>query len=83
MHAQINEPVNLGNPKEFTIMELARLVISLTGTKSKIVYKTLPLDDPRQRQPDISRAKKELKWSPKVPLKEGLETTIDWFLRHS
>ena len=72
-------PVNVGNPNEFTILELAKKVIELTGSKSKIIYKPLPSDDPMQRQPDISLAKKELDWSPKVNLDEGLIKTIDFF----
>jgi UDP-glucuronate decarboxylase len=72
-------PVNIGNPGEFTILELAKKVIELTGSKSKIVYKPLPSDDPMQRQPDISLAKKELDWSPKINLDEGLIKTIDFF----
>lgn len=72
-------PVNLGNPREFTIKELAEKIIGLTGSKSKIVYKPLPEDDPRQRQPDISLAKKELDWEPKIQLDEGLVKTIDYF----
>lgn len=72
-------PVNVGNPNEFTILELAQKVIELTGSKSKIIYKPLPSDDPMQRQPDISLAKKELNWEPKVQLEEGLLKTIDYF----
>jgi len=79
MRAKTNEPVNLGNPNEFTILELAHLVIKLTKTKSKIVFKPLPQDDPRQRKPDIKRAQKILKWQPKIQLREGLEKTIGWF----
>jgi dTDP-glucose 4,6-dehydratase len=75
----LNDPVNLGNPGEFTIMQLARLVLKLTGSKSRIIYKPLPQDDPRQRRPDITRARKYLKWQPKVPLNEGLVRTIEWF----
>lgn len=74
-------PVNLGNPGEFTILELAEKVIKMTGSKSKIVHKPLPSDDPRQRQPDITLAKSALKWSPKVSLDEGLGATIEYF-RH-
>lgn len=81
MSARINEPINLGNPNEFTILELARLIIGLTGAKSRIVFKALPQDDPRQRQPDISRAKIILKWKPQVQLREGLTRTIAWFSR--
>jgi UDP-glucuronate decarboxylase len=72
-------PVNLGNPNEFTIRELADLVIELTGSKSKILHKPLPEDDPTRRQPDITLAKEKLGWEPKVPLREGLEKTIAWF----
>ena len=72
-------PVNLGNPSEFTIMELADLVIDLTGSKSKIVYKPLPSDDPMQRQPDISLAKSQLDWEPKIMLEDGLKKTISYF----
>jgi len=72
-------PVNLGNPTEFTIMELADLVIDLTGSKSKIVYKPLPSDDPMQRQPDISLAKSKLDWEPNIKLEDGLKKTISYF----
>jgi UDP-glucuronate decarboxylase len=72
-------PVNIGNPNEFTIKELAEKVIELTGTKSKIIYHDLPSDDPMQRQPDISLAKRELNWEPKVQLNEGLLKTIEYF----
>jgi UDP-glucuronate decarboxylase len=72
-------PVNVGNPNEFTIKELAEAVIELTGSDSKIVYEQLPADDPMQRQPDISLAKKELGWEPTIQLREGLTKTIDYF----
>jgi UDP-glucuronate decarboxylase len=72
-------PINLGNPREFTILELAKLVIEKTNSKSKLVFHDLPQDDPRQRQPDISRAKDQLGWEPKVELHEGLSLTIDFF----
>jgi UDP-glucuronate decarboxylase len=72
-------PVNIGNPHEFTILGLAEKVIKLTGSKSKIVKMPLPPDDPMQRQPDISLAKKELNWAPKIELEEGLEKTINFF----
>ena len=72
-------PVNMGNPGEFTIKELAEKVIAITGSSSKIIYKDLPVDDPTQRKPDISLAKKELGWEPKVQLDEGLENTIEYF----
>jgi UDP-glucuronate decarboxylase len=72
-------PVNIGNPNEFTILELAEKVIKLTGSKSNIIRMPLPPDDPTQRQPDISLAKKELNWAPKIQLEEGLTKTIDYF----
>lgn len=72
-------PVNIGNPNEFTIKELAEKVIELTGSKSKFVYNPLPNDDPKQRQPDISLAKEKLNWEPNVQLEEGLIKTIDYF----
>ena len=72
-------PVNIGNPNEFTILQLAEQVIELTNSKSKIVRMPLPPDDPTQRQPNISLAKKELDWEPKIQLKEGLLKTIDYF----
>ncbi len=74
-------PVNLGNPAEFTIMELARKVIELTGSASEVIYKPLPQDDPRQRKPDIALARKELQWQPVVGLDEGLKKTIAYFER--
>jgi UDP-glucuronate decarboxylase len=72
-------PVNLGNPEEFTIYELAQLVLELTGSRSPVVFKPLPADDPARRCPDISLARKKLGWEPKVPLREGLIRTIEWF----
>jgi UDP-glucuronate decarboxylase len=72
-------PMNLGNPGEFTMLELAELTLKLVGGKSKIVHKPLPADDPKQRQPDITQAKSVLKWEPKVPLQEGLDRTIAYF----
>lgn len=78
-HDDFTGPVNIGNPNEFTIMELAQQIIHLTSSKSKIIRMPLPPDDPSQRQPDISLARKELDWSPKVELEEGLIKTIDYF----
>ena len=79
-------PVNLGNPSEFTILELAHLVLELTGSKSKIVFAPATADDPQQRRPDITLAQQRLGWTPTVSLREGLATTIEWFrgidLRH-
>jgi UDP-glucuronate decarboxylase len=74
-------PVNIGNPNEFTIHELAECVLKLIGGKSKLVYQPLPPDDPRQRQPDITLAKQKLDWEPKVPLEDGLKETISYFRR--
>jgi len=76
---QTTGPVNIGNPGEFTMLELAQLVIKLTGTKSKITHKPLPADDPKQRRPDISLAKKIINWEPKISLEEGLAKTIEYF----
>ena len=72
-------PMNLGNPSEFTMLQLAELTLKLVGGKSKIVHKPLPSDDPKQRRPDITFAQKVLKWEPKVPLEEGLQRTIAYF----
>ena len=72
-------PVNIGNPDEFKIIELAEKVIKLTNSKSKIVYRPLPSDDPLMRQPDISLAKRELDWEPNIKLEEGLRKTINFF----
>ena len=72
-------PVNIGNPNEFTILELAEKIIKLTNSPSKIIYKPLPSDDPMQRQPDITLAKKELNWQPTIQLEEGLLKTIEYF----
>ena len=72
-------PMNLGNPSEYSILEIAKIVIELVGSKSKIIFKPLPEDDPKQRQPDISLAKSKLDWEPKTHLKEGLEKTIQYF----
>lgn len=81
-HSDLNEPVNIGNPNEITIKELADHIIRLTQSKSKLKAKPLPKDDPRQRRPDISRAKDKLKWQPKIDLEEGLARTVDWFKQH-
>ena len=74
-------PVNMGNPDEFTILELAEKIIDITGSHSKIIHKPLPSDDPKQRKPDITLAKKELDWKPKIKLKDGLVKTIGYFER--
>jgi dTDP-glucose 4,6-dehydratase len=79
MDSATNDPVNIGNPHEMTIAEIAETIIRLTGARSRIVYKPLPTDDPKVRQPDITRARTLLGWQPKVPLDEGLVKTIDYF----
>jgi len=73
------EPVNLGNPDEISIRDFAEEIIALTGTKQKVVYKPLPVDDPQQRQPDISLAKEKLDWQPAVSRQDGLRITYEWF----
>ena len=72
-------PINLGNPGEFTIRALAEIVIDITGSKSKIVHRPLPSDDPKQRKPNISKAQELLGWRPTVPLRDGLKKTIAYF----
>jgi len=80
MKSDLNaQPINIGNPGEFTMRELAEKVLSLTGSRSEVVYRPLPQDDPKQRRPDISRARKLLGWEPRVPLEEGLRHTIEYF----
>lgn len=79
MDGDCTGPVNIGNPDEFTIAELAKEVLDLTGSKSKLINKPLPSDDPVRRRPDISIARDKLGWTPKVPLREGLRHTIDYF----
>ena len=79
MDAKTNEPVNIGNPHEVTIEEIARTIIRLIGSTSKIIYRPLPVDDPRQRRPDITRARTLLAWEPTVGLEEGLKKSIEYF----
>jgi UDP-glucuronate decarboxylase len=79
--SEFTGPINLGNPKEFTILELAETIVRMTASRSKIVFKPLPTDDPVQRQPDISLACRELSWEPRVALEDGLRETIDYFKR--
>ena len=79
LYSDFNEPVNLGNPKEMTVLELAKRIVELAESKSKLEFHKLPQDDPRVRQPDISRAKKVLGWAPKVDLRVGLSKTINYF----
>jgi dTDP-glucose 4,6-dehydratase len=79
MESKANMPVNLGNPNEMSIKELAKLIIKITASKSKIAYKPLPIDDPKVRQPDITLARKALRWKPEISLEKGLSKTIRWF----
>src|SRR5689334_17318561 len=79
MESDTNDPVNIGNPHEVTIEEITRTIIKLVGSKSTLVYRPLPVDDPKQRKPDITRARTLLKWEPKVNLEEGLLKTVDYF----
>jgi dTDP-glucose 4,6-dehydratase len=81
MASEVSDPVNIGNPHEMTIRQLAEQIIALTGSRSRIVEKALPVDDPKVRQPDITRARTLLGWEPKVPLAEGLTRTLDYFKR--
>ena len=81
MRAPVNDPVNLGNPQEMTLLELAKRILRLTGARSEIVFRPLPTDDPKVRQPEIGRARALLGWEPRVDVDEGLRLTIDWFTR--
>ena len=80
--SNLTGPVNIGNPREFTIKQFADLVVKTRGAKSKIVYESLPKDDPKQRKPDITLARTKLGWEPKVPLEKGIILTMDWFRSH-
>ena len=80
--SKISGPVNIGNPKEFTILEFAKLIQKKYNPNAKIIYKPLPVDDPKQRKPDISMARKELKWEPKVNLEDGIGRTMSWFAKN-
>ena len=79
MASNITTPTNLGNPIEYTILKTAKIIISKTNSQSKLIFKNLPIDDPQKRKPDISKAKKELNWEPKISLNEGLDNTILYF----
>ena len=79
MEAGVEGPVNIGNPVEHTVLELAELVLRLTGSRSRLVRRPLPPDDPQRRRPDISVAREQLQWAPTVSLEDGLGATIDWF----
>ena len=74
-----HEPVNLGNPEEYTILDFAKLIVRLSGSKSEIVFREAPEDDPRRRQPDITKARRLLDWEPMIKLEDGLAQTIEWF----
>jgi nucleoside-diphosphate-sugar epimerase len=79
MDSSVNEPVNIGNPQEMSIEEMARLIIRMTGSSSQVVFRPLPTDDPKVRQPDITRARTLLHWEPQVSLEQGLTSTIAYF----
>lgn len=83
MQSKFNEPVNLGNPNEITMLEFADVILRMTGSKSRMVFRPPPADDPKVRCPDISRAMRLLKWKPKVGLEEGIGKTVRWFKQHS
>jgi UDP-glucuronate decarboxylase len=77
--AEVTGPINLGNPDEYSMLQLASVIIDLTGSKSKIVHRPIPQDDPRQRRPDISKAQEFLGWSPTCKLRDGMQRTIEYF----
>ncbi len=79
MQHSVHEPVNIGNPQEMTLLDLAKQIIRLSGSRSEIVFRPLPEDDPRVRQPDITRATTLLGWEPRIDTDEGLRLTIDWY----
>ena len=79
MQAPVNDPVNIGNPQEMTLLELAKRIIRLTDSRSEIVFRPLPVDDPKVRQPDITLARSQLGWEPRVDTDDGLRRTVDWF----
>ena len=81
LDSDVTGPVNIGNPDEFTVSELARIVLALTGSDSEVVYQPLPVDDPTRRRPDITLAREALGWEPAVPLRDGLERTYEWYLK--
>jgi dTDP-glucose 4,6-dehydratase len=77
----LNEPVNIGNPQELTVQEMAELILKITGSQSELVYRSLPEDDPKVRQPDISLARRTLGWEPEVDVRDALRLTVEWFRR--
>jgi dTDP-glucose 4,6-dehydratase len=82
MNSEESRPVNIGNPVEYSVKEVAEIILELSGSDSPLIYETLPEDDPKQRCPDISRAREILGWEPSVPAAEGLKRTLDWFVEH-
>jgi dTDP-glucose 4,6-dehydratase len=82
MQSSEQEPVNIGNPQEMTVREMAETIIRITNSKSDIIYRPLPDDDPKVRQPDVSKAKRVLNWEPKVDVKDGLIRTVEWFVQN-
>ncbi|MCC7142453.1 MAG: SDR family oxidoreductase [Candidatus Eisenbacteria bacterium] len=81
LRSEQNEPVNIGNPQELSVLEMARMILEITGSKSEIVFKDLPEDDPKVRQPDITAAQQKLGWQPQVDVKDALRLTVEWFQR--
>jgi dTDP-glucose 4,6-dehydratase len=81
MHASVNEPVNIGNPREMTLLDLAKQILRLSGSRSEITFRPLPTDDPKVRQPDIGRARRLLGWEPTVEVEDGLRRSIEWYRR--
>lgn len=83
MRSPETHPLNIGNPVEYTVREVADLILKLSASASELVYEPLPQDDPKQRCPDISRAREALGWEPRVPAEEGLSRTIEWFAKRA
>jgi UDP-glucuronate decarboxylase len=80
---EVTGPINLGNPGEFTMLELAETIVRLTGSQSKLIFEPLPSDDPKRRQPDITQAAEILDWKPNMPLEEGLRHTVEYFRQYA
>jgi dTDP-glucose 4,6-dehydratase len=83
MHSEETRPVNVGNPHEYSVREVAEMILDISGSESEIAYRPLPADDPKQRCPDVSRAREVLGWEPQVPAREGLQSTVEWFARRA
>ena len=79
MQSDIRTPVNIGNPREMTLMEMAKLILSTADSRSRVIHQDLPTDDPKVRQPDITLAKEKLGWSPRVPVEDAISNTVEWF----